>query len=198
MPFCAGCRAPQIRFIPPEPVEAPVRADVALEALPAATALVWRPALRAALIGGVFSFFSLGLPRGLLGFGFMVGGTLAVYAYRRRLPGAVLNLGSGTLLGAASGLCGFLISSVRVAVKLLLLHEGAELRQTTFANMDRVIQNTDPELQQSMAGIFQHFRTPEGFLYLVAIGALCMCLMFIFFSILGGAIGANITRRNPK
>ncbi len=140
----------------------------------------------------------MGLFGGLLGFGFMAGGTLSVYAYRRRVPGAVLNLGSGAFLGAVSGLFGFLVLSVLAAVKILFSHKGEELRQTAFAAMDKVVQNTDPQLQQSVQELVQHFKTPQGFVLFVAISALCTCLMFIFFSLLGGAIGASITRRNPK
>jgi hypothetical protein len=180
-------------------VEAVERADdPSDEALPATTPLAWRPAIRAAFLGGIFSAVTMGIFGGLLGFGFMAGGTLSVYAYRRRVPGSALKLASGALLGAISGLFGFLLLTVLAAVKILVSHKGEELRQTAFANMDRVVQNTDPQLQQSVLGIVQHFKTPQGFVLFVAMSAVCTCLMFVFFSVLGGAIGANITRRSPK
>jgi hypothetical protein len=128
----------------------------------------------------------------------MAGGTLSVYAYRRRVPGSALKLASGALLGAISGLFGFLLLTVHAAVKILLSHKGEELRQAAFANMDRVVESTDPQLQQQVLGMVQHFKTPQGFVVLVAIIAACACLMFVFFSVLGGAIGANITRRGLK
>ena len=128
----------------------------------------------------------------------MAGGVLAVYAYRRRVPGALLSLGSGTLLGAVSGLFGFLILTSLRAAEILLLHEGAKLRQTAFEAMDKIVQNTDPELHQKAQDLVLHFRNPEGFVFLILIGAVVTCLMFVFFSTLGGAIGANIARRHPK
>jgi len=129
----------------------------------------------------------------------MAGGTLAVYTYRKRVPGAVLNLGSGSLLGAASGLFGFLISTFLAVVKILLQRNGSQIRQTTFAAMDKVVvQTTDPQVQQSVQMMVQQFKTPDGFALLIALCALIVCLMFVFFSVLGGAIGANITRRNLK
>jgi hypothetical protein len=195
-PFCSACRAPQIRFVPAESVEAVVGADHATdEAMPATTPLAWRPAFRAAFLGGVFSALTMGIFGGLLGFGFMAGGTLSVYAYRRRVPGSALKLASGALLGAISGFFGFLLLAVLAAGKILFSHKG--LRQTAFANMDRVVQNTDPQLQQSVLGVVEHL-TPEGFVLFIAMSAVCACLMFVFFSVLGGAIGANITRRSPK
>jgi len=198
-PFCSGCRAPQIRFVPAEPLESVVRADPALdERLPASTPLVWQPALRAAILGGVFSALTMGLFPGLLGFGFMGGGTLAIYAYRKRVPGAILNLGAGALLGAVSGLFGFLVLSVLALLKLVLLHKGEEFRQTIFAALDKGVQNSDPQLQPQVLAMVQNFKTPEGFVIMTAIVLVAICLLFVFFSILGGAIGANITRRNHK
>jgi hypothetical protein len=140
----------------------------------------------------------MGLFPGLLGFGFMGGGTLAIYAYRRRVPGAILNLGAGSLLGAVSGLFGFLLLSVLALTKLLLLHKGEEFRQTIFAALDKGVQNADPQLQPQVLEMVQQFKTPEGFALMTALALAAICALFVFFSLLGGAIGANITRRSPK
>lgn len=168
------------------------------EVLPAPTPLVWQPALYAAFLGGVFSALAMNFLGGLLGLGFIAGGTIAVYAYRRRVPGAILGLGSGSLLGAISGLFGFLVFSVLATLEILLSHKGEELRRTLFDSMDKAVLNADPQLQQQFQEVIQQFKTPEGLAFFIVLTALFLCLMFIFFSILGGAIGASITRRNTK
>jgi len=135
---------------------------------------------------------------GLLGLGVIGGGIMAVYAYRRRVPGAVLGLASGSLLGAVSGLCGFLVFCALAAVEILLSKSGQEMRRIAFESMDKVVLNADPQLQQKLQEMVVRFKTPEGFAFFILFTCLLLCLMFIFFSILGGAIGANITRRKSQ
>ncbi len=198
-PFCPGCRAPQIRFVPPEPVEAPALAGMATQdALPAPTALIWQPALHAAFVGGAFSALVMNFLGGLLGLGVIGGGIIAVYVYRRKVPGAVLGLGSGSLMGALSGFLGFLLFCMLATVEILLSHTQNELRRRAFESMDKVVQNADPQLQQQFQELVQQFKTPEGFVIFMVFTCVLVCVMFVFFSTLGGAIGANITRRNPK
>ena len=135
---------------------------------------------------------------GLLGLGIIAGGINAVYAYRRRVPGAVLGLGSGSLLGAVSGFFGFLLFCVLAVVEVLLSHRQDEFRRRAFESMDKVVQNSDPQLQQQMQEVVLHLKTPEGYAFFIAFTAVFLCILFVFFSVLGGAIGASITRRNPK
>ena len=135
---------------------------------------------------------------GILGLGFIAGGTLSIYAYRRRVPGSVLGFGSGSVLGALSGVFGFLIFCALATMEIAFSHAGDELRRRAFESMDKVVQNADPELQQSLQAAFQHFKTPEGFALFLAFTAVCLLLMFVFFSTLGGAIGASISRKTQK
>ena len=199
-PFCSGCRAPQIRFVLPEPVIAQEPADTAsLDApLPIPTPLVWRRAFHAALVGGVFSALVMNVLFGLFGLGFVAGGALAVYAYRRRVPGAVVNLGSGATLGAASGFLGFLIFSVLLTLEILITHRWGELRQAVIESMNQTARNADPQFQQQLQDAIVQFKTPEGFAMLMAFTGVFLCLIFIFFSVLGGAIGSSMTRKSPK
>ena len=103
---------------------------------------------------------------GLLGLGVIGGGIMAVYAYRRRVPGAVLGLASGSLLGAVSGLCGFLVFCALAAVEILLSKSGQEMRRIAFESMDKVVLNADPQLQQKLQEMVVRFKTPEGFAFL--------------------------------
>ena len=152
----------------------------------------------AALLGGIFSALVMNFLGGLLGLGFIAGGITAVYAYRRRVPGAVLGLGSGSLLGAMSGFFGFVVFCLLAALEIVLSHKQDELRRRAFESMDKVVQNADPQLQQQFQELVLRFKTPEGFAFFIIFTCVVLCLMFIFFSFLGGAIGATITRRNPK
>ncbi len=135
---------------------------------------------------------------GLLGLGFIAGGALAVYAYRRRVPAAVLSLGSGASLGAVSGFLGFLVFSVLLTLEILLTHSWDKLRQAVFDSMNQTAQNADPQFQQQLQEAIVQFKTPEGFALLMVITGLALCLIFIFFSVLGGAIGSSMTRKSPR
>jgi hypothetical protein len=155
-------------------------------------------ALYSAVLGGIFSALAMNFLGGLLGLGVIGGGIAAVYAYRRYVPGSVLGLGSGSLLGAISGLFGFFIFCCLAALEIVLSHKQDELRRRAFESMDKVVQNADPQLQQQFQDLVQHLKTPEGYAFFIAFTCVVLCLMFVFFSFLGGAIGATITRRKTK
>ena len=175
-----------------------VRAVEPTDELPPVTPLLWRPAFHAAFVGGVFSALVMNFLGGLLGLGFIAGGTIAVYAYRRRVPESVLGLGSGSLLGALSGLFGFLVFSALATLEILLSHKGGELRRTLYESLDKAVQSADPQLQQQVQSMVTQFKTPEGVAFFVILTALFLCVIFVFFSVLGGAIGSSITRRNSQ
>jgi len=135
---------------------------------------------------------------GLLGLGFIAGGTIAVYAYRRRVPGAVLGLGSGSWLGALSGFIGFVVFGALVTLEIVLLHRGGELRRAFFDSLDKAVQSADPQLQQQVQTIVAQFKTPEGMAVFFIFASIVVCVIFVFFSVLGGAIGSSITRREQR
>ena len=168
------------------------------EATPASTRLVWPKVFYAAFLGGVFSAVAMKFLFGLLGLGFIAGGVIAVYVYRRRVPGAVLSLGSGVKLGAVCGLFGFLVFCGLAMVEIRVTHKGGEIRQAIFASMDKTVQNADPQMQQQVQEMAERFKTPEGFVALMLFTAAIVCVLFVFFSILGGAIGSSMTRRKPS
>ena len=165
------------------------------EVVTAQTRLVWPQAFYAALLGGVFSALVMNFLGGLLGLGFIGGGVVAVYAYRRRVPGAVLSLGSGAKLGAVSGLLGFVVFGVLLSLEVLLTHTGGKFYQTVFESMNHTARNSDPQIQQQMQEMIQQLKTPEGFAVLMIFMCIIVCLIFVFFSVLGGAIGSSMTRR---
>lgn len=199
-PFCSNCRAPQIRFVVPEPVE-PVPSAVTIagdESSVVSARLLWPKAFYSAFLGGVFSAVAMKFLFGLLGLGFIAGGVIAVYAYRRRVPGAVLSLGSGVKLGAVCGLFGFLVFFLMAMVQIRVSHQGEEIRQAFFANLDKTVKDADPQVQQEIQQMAQYLKTPEGFVASIVLMAIFVCALFVFFSILGGAIGSSMTRRKSR
>lgn len=199
-PFCSNCRAPQIRFVVPEPVETVLSAAALSgeDALVAPTRLLWSKAFYSAFLGGVFSAVAMKFLFGLLGLGFIAGGVIAVYAYRRRVPGAILSLGSGVKLGAVCGLFGFLVFFLMAMVQIRVSHQGEEIRQAFFANLDKTVKDADPQVQQEIQQMAQYLKTPEGFVASIVLMAIFVCALFVFFSILGGAIGSSMTRRKSR
>lgn len=199
-PFCSNCRAPQIRFIVPEPME-PLPAATGFSGAepPAASSrLLWPKAFYSAFVGGVFSALFMNFLGGLLGLGFIAGGVIAVYAYRRRVPGSVLSLGSGVQLGAVSGLLGFAVFGVLLTLEISLTHSQARLYQIILDSMNQTAQNADPQIQPQIQDMIAQFKTPEGFVVSIILMAVSLLLLFVFFSILGGAIGSSMTRRKPS
>lgn len=198
-PFCSNCRAPQIRFIVPEPAESLPAAGAfsGAESPVASSRLVWPKAFYSAFVGGVFSALFMNFLGGLLGLGFIAGGVIAVYAYRRRVPGAVLSLGSGVQLGAVSGSLGFAVFGVLLTLEISLTHSQARLYQIILESMNQTAQNADPQIQQQIQDMIAQFKTPEGFVVSIILMAVSLLLLFVFFSILGGAIGSSMTRRKP-
>jgi len=206
-PFCANCRAPQIRFVVPEPIETilPENTSFGDEAAPPPTKLAWPKALYAGFLGGIFSalaiivFGSLGGLGALTlaGLGFLGGGVLAVHAYRRRAPGSELSLGSGAILGAISGIVGFLPFSLLLVLDFAT-HGSGKLQHAIVEQLNQMAQNADPQLSQQFKQAIEVFKTPEGFATMMILTCLLLGLIFVFFSILGGAIGSSMTRRKSS
>ena len=87
---------------------------------------------------------------------------------------------------------------LKVMVEIRVTHKGGEIRQAIFASMDKTVQNADPQMQQQVQEMAERFKTPEGFVALMLFTAAIVCVLFVFFSILGGAIGSSMTRRKPS
>jgi hypothetical protein len=64
--------------------------------------------------------------------------------------------------------------------------------------MNQSAQNADPQVQQRILEMIQQFKTPEGFTVLMVFSGLILCVLFVFFSILGGAIGSSMSRKAPR
>jgi hypothetical protein len=208
IPFCPHCAAPQIRVMIAEP--APARApapDLALlpsesPSLPAsqtvpvlAIPMRWseavRPCALAALIAALAMVLKLMVPLiAALGAGF-----LAVAFYRRRNPEVAIHAGAGARLGALCGLFCFAMSAVLGAVRVLILHEGNEIRKMLLeAIQQAAINHPDPQLQPSL----DFLRSPGGLVVMLACLLVFGLVMLLILGALGGALGGAVLSRRSR
>jgi hypothetical protein len=198
IPFCPHCSAPLIRVVLPEPVPASAEAPVSAQGSPIVpTAIQWSQATRAcalaALIAALAMVFSLVVPLiAVIGAGF-----LATAFHRRSLPTAALRTGTGARLGA---LCGFfcaLITAVLATLRVAVLHEGGQIRETMLGLLQQnAARYSDPQSQAAL----EFLRSPGGIAAMIVFFAIVGFLMFVLLGTIGGALGAAVLgRRNgPK
>ena len=205
-PFCPHCSAPQIRVVISEPIAAAPLAEVAAvpqlpAALPAsqtvpvlAVPMHWshavRPCALAAFVGSLLMTLGLHPLVAMLVVGF-----LAVVFYRQGRPGVSLTTGAGAKLGALSGLLWFAMSSILEAGVVLVLHKGAEIRQSLLTSIDQFASRTsDP---QALA-VFDRFKTPDGIEFLMVAGLIVGFLASVALGALGGALGGSVLGRRHQ
>jgi len=135
------------------------------------------------------------IPLGAFGLGMIAAGVLAVLFYRRRNPGCNLTAGVGARLGALSGALGFTIFAIFTAIEVLVFHSGGELRSALLqAIQQSAARSTDPQAQQ----IVEYLKSPPGLVLVMSLGLIVMFVIFLFFSTLGGALGAALMRRKDQ
>src|ERR1700730_17079732 len=135
VPFCAHCRAPQIRVVIPElsPAtmssadEASAQSSPPLTGSPSAPLsylpMRWVGTLQPCALAALISVLLIAL--GLNPFVAMLGaGILSVIFYRRRSPEMVMKAGTGARLGAISGLFCFGMSAMLEALVVAVFHKG--------------------------------------------------------------------------
>jgi len=201
--FCPQCNAPQIRvavqeMAPPPPTLAghPVPPESSSSSSAASsTSIDWPQAFSAASWAGLIAALALMVPLGGFILATLAAGTLSVLLYRRRRPNTNFTAGMGARLGAVSGLIGFAVSAVLLAVSVVLFHTGSELRGLVLdAIQQQAARNPAPEAQQ----VLQFFKSPEGFAVIMIAGLAMMFLAVLIFSSLGGALGASLLRRKDR
>ena len=203
LPYCPGCEAPQVRFVPREPAEEIVQLRAATALL--TPVLIPGPAdipdragatdrarfLRAAIYAG-----AIGSLIGILPFAFLVGlplaGVLAVRFYRSGpffldVPPRV-----GFRLGALSGLFAFAMLVVVRTVSVATFGGGGEFRQGLVDSVHRAqATNPDPQVQP----VFQFFLTQQGMTVMIVFGLVFTAVIFVLLAGLGGLVSASISRR---
>jgi hypothetical protein len=197
VPFCAKCNAPQIRFIvheDPELARQTAQPEHAIEPLETPT-LQWHKALQPAALAGIFAALAMTIPGGMLGFGMLAAGVLAVLLYQRRVPGAALTPGSGARLGALAGLVGFVFFVGASSLELLFFRADNELRTALLAAIEQAaVRSADPQARE----MAERLKSPEGLAILLVLVFLMVGIAAIGCASLGGALGAWFVQRKRR
>jgi hypothetical protein len=197
--FCPQCRAPQIRVAFPEATATTgVAADPAISSLPAyfgsslTTRIEWSQALPATALAGLIAAVLMMTPLAGFGLGMLIGGSLSVVFYRRRIPVVNVTPGMGARLGMVSGILGGGIFAALLSVGTIVLHAWDTIRGKLIEVVEQTAaRNPDPQAQQAM----EFFKSPQGIVLLLTTALIGIILAFVIFSGLGGALGAVLLRR---
>lgn len=197
--FCPQCRAPQIRVAVPEAASlSGTTSDPAVSSLPAyfssplTTRIEWSQALPATALAGLIAAVLMMTPLAGFGLGMLIGGSLSVVFYRRRIPVAQVTPGMGARLGMVSGILGGGIFAALLSIGTMLFHAWDSIRAKLIAVVEQTAaRNPDPQAQQAM----EFFKSPEGIVLLLTTALIGTLIAFVIFSGLGGVLGAALLRR---
>lgn len=207
-PFCPHCSAPQIRVVIAEPPPStsasadpasnlpgsaglPASQTVPVLALPMQWSQALKPCALAALVAAVVVVLQLVVPLiAVFGAGF-----LAVVFYRRGAPGIPLRGPSGARLGVMSGFLCFGMTAVLGALRVVVLHEGHEIRRQLLDWIQQTaVRYPDPQYQPSL----EFMRSPAGLVFIMAFILIFAFLTFLALGALGGAFGGVLLGRRDK
>jgi hypothetical protein len=200
MAFCPHCNAPLIRVAVAETVpsfrtiEGEVSSSISYLSAPASR-IDWAQAVPAAALAGFIGAILTVIPVATFGLGMFIGGALSVVLYRRRRFMADVTPGMGARLGIVSGLFGFAILTVPLAVGLAFFHMGDELRARMVVMVEQAAaRSSDPQMQQ----IVEMVKTPDGSALFLSVGLILTFVAFVVVCGLGGAAGAALLRRKQR
>ena len=193
--FCPQCNAPQIRVAVAETIPPfGTISESSIPPLPAyfgsslATRIEWSQAWRATALAGLIAAVLMITPFAGLGLGMLIGGSLSVVFYRRRVPAARVTPGMGARLGMVTGVVGSGILAIVLAVRTLLSHGWDSVREDLIAGVEQAAaRNPGPQAHQ----VVEFLKSPQG-VVLLLIMALITLVIFVVFSGLGGALGAAL------
>lgn len=215
--FCPNCNAPQIRVAgseekpatPPLPPGTPD--EIQPPARPAelhpnatwdrgsrpgiplrAESIQWSEALPGALLAGLAIALSWIIPLAAFLLWPIAAGAFAVALYLRRRPQTAVTAGMGARVGAITGLFGFVIFAVLMAIDLMVLRGGGRLRQA----MEQVIQqsaarNPNPQAQ----AMIRRLLSPEGVAVMITVVLIFFLAAFVACGSIGGALGAALFKK---
>jgi hypothetical protein len=201
MAFCPHCNAPQIRVAVAETVpsfltiEREVSPPISYLGSAPASRIDWAQALPAAALAGFMAAILTIIPVATFGLGMFMGGALSVILYRRRKFMADITPGMGARLGIVSGLFGFAILTVPLALGTAFFHMGDELRARMVVMVEQAAaRSSDPQMQQ----IVEMVKTPDGSALFLSVGLILTFVAFVVVCGLGGAAGAALLRRKQR
>jgi hypothetical protein len=152
------------------------------------SSIQWSKAFPAAAITGFISALLLGLPVRTFGIGVVAAGYLCAALYRRLLPGISITRGLGGKLGAVSGALSFIVLALWMAVEIVFLHQGAEIRSQMIRTVEQsAAGNPDPNVQAAVAQL----KSPEGLAVMMALGLFVTLLGLVVLGSIGGAVAGS-------
>lgn len=159
---------------------------------PLTTRIEWSQALPATALAGLITALLMMTPLAYFGFGMLIGGSLSVVFYRRRVPVANVTPGMGARLGMVSGILGGGIFAALLSVGTTLFHAWDSVRAKLIEVVEQTAaRNPDPQTQQAL----EFFKSPDGIVLLLTTALIGALIAFVIFSGLGGALGAAFLRR---
>lgn len=199
MAFCPQCNAPQIRVSVPEVLTPAEMTSDAAASLPPAyfgspltTRIEWSQALPATALAGLIAAVLMMTPLAVFGLGMLIGGSLSVVFYRRRIPVANVTPGMGARLGMVTGVLGSAIFAALLSIASMVFDAWDGIRQKLIEVVEQTAaRNPDPQAQQAL----EFFKSPQGMVVLLTSALIGIVVAFVIFSGLGGALGAALFRR---
>lgn len=209
--FCPACGLPQLVYTndanqpqgPPEKWNAAARD---------ASAVDWKPALRAAMLLAVpAGLLSSGVsPLGVLGlFWMLAAATWAVTIYVRGQRPAWITMGAGARIGLVTGLMAaalaFASSGGKLFVERMVLKQGSVIDmewKTRVEASNQLTQQLVAQMGVSDPGQLQAQKnfmlSPEGHAGIEAVGMVSNGIILLLFAVGGGAMGARLMARSRR
>jgi len=159
---------------------------------PLAIRIEWSQALPATALAGLIAALLMMSPLAYFGLGMLIGGSLSVVFYRRRIPVAHVTPGVGARLGMVSGLLGGGIFAALLSLGTMLFRGWDNIREKLIEVVEQTAaRNPDPQTRQAM----EFLKSPQGIVLLLSMALIGTLVAFVIFSGLGGALGAALLRR---
>jgi hypothetical protein len=194
--FCPHCGAPQLNVEASEEQTA-YQSEPAANGLRAGQAILWRPAVKTAILVAV----PVGLLSSLLDFSILwvlAGGFVAVALYQRKAASPANTRSGwriGMLAGAMAAFLSSLVDGVSMAFERYILHHGAAIDQKltslTQQMTDQMV-HQNPEAAQQIPWFIHFWLSPDGHAAVVLFMSSFAAIMMVAFSTIGGAVGARV------
>jgi hypothetical protein len=209
--YCPACGLPQL-FYSAEEFAGQAPAQRWNEAVGDASTVLWKPALRAALMLAVpAGLLCSGLsPVGFLGLLWMAAAAawaVTLYVRSQRAPWITIGAGAriGLVTGILAGWLAFGVSGVALFVNRFILHQGGQIDTEWKARVDASQQMTQQFVaQMGVADAAQlqaqkaWMLSPWGHAGIEAFGFASGAVFLLFFAVAGGALGARMLARTRR
>jgi hypothetical protein len=206
--YCPACGLPQLVYTS-DTNAGPTQQEKLTEAVGDASAVRWRPALRAAMM--------VAIPAGLLSSGLSPVGTLglfwmsaaaawAVMIYVRGQQSAWITMGAGARIGSLTGLMAAWVALAATSCWLFAIRnlgQGRiidEMWQSRVTQLSRQWQgmNPDPRTGAMMKSVLAWLPTSEARAGFFLLGMAMLAIAMLAFAAVGGALGARLLARSRR